>query len=59
MRLWDAGTMRHMLWAGAVLLFACGLLALALAIDLGAAAVTYGPVYVWRIGIAWRAPVPA
>lgn len=49
--------MRHMLWAGAVLLLACGLLALALAIDLGAAAVTYGPVYVWRL-IAWRAPSP-
>ena len=38
-------------------LLACGLLALAIAADLGAASVTYGLDYVWR-WIAWRAPSP-
>ena len=49
--------MRGILWVGVIPLLACGLLALAFAADLGAAAVVYGPEYVWRL-IAWRAPSP-
>jgi CubicO group peptidase (beta-lactamase class C family) len=49
--------MRRILWVGVIPLLACGLLGLALAADLGAAAVTYGPQYVWRL-IFWRAPSP-
>jgi CubicO group peptidase (beta-lactamase class C family) len=49
--------MRRIFWAGMIPLLACGLLALAFAADLGAAAVAYGPEYVWRL-IAWRAPSP-
>ena len=45
------------LWAAVVPLLACGLLALAIAADLWAAAVVYGPEYVWRV-VAWRDPSP-
>jgi hypothetical protein len=45
--------MQHIPWAGVIPLLACGFLALAFATDLGAAAVAYGPLYVWR-----RAPSP-
>jgi CubicO group peptidase (beta-lactamase class C family) len=38
-------------------LLVCGLLALAMAADFGAAAVTYGREYVWRL-LVWRAPSP-
>lgn len=49
--------MQRIRWAGMIVLLACGLLALAFAADLGAAAVAYGPEYVWRL-IVWRGPSP-
>ena len=49
--------MRLIFWAGLIPLLACGLLVLAFVADLGAAAVAYGPEYVWRL-IALRAPSP-
>ena len=49
--------MRFIFWAGLLPLLACGLLVLAFAADLGAAAVAYGPEYVWRL-IALRDPSP-
>ena len=44
-------------WAEVIALLACGLVALAFAADLGAAAMVFGPEYVWRI-VTWRAPSP-
>jgi CubicO group peptidase (beta-lactamase class C family) len=49
--------MRPFFWAGGIPLVACGLFAIALAADLGAAAAVYGPEYAWRL-IAWHAPSP-
>jgi CubicO group peptidase (beta-lactamase class C family) len=49
--------MRRVLCARALPLLAGGLLVLAIAGDLGAAAEAYGPQYVWRL-IFWRAPSP-
>jgi CubicO group peptidase (beta-lactamase class C family) len=49
--------MRRVLWSKNVILFVFGLLAVAFAADLGAAAVEYGPEYVWRL-IAWRTTSP-
>jgi CubicO group peptidase (beta-lactamase class C family) len=44
-------------WAEVIALLACGLVALAFAADLGAAAMVFGPEYVWRL-VTWRAPSP-